>query len=358
MPPPPPQHRMTPGIGTPAIQIPPPSNVVRPERPDPTGSTRAKILLVREAVQLREEQVLAEVKYFGADLETNAELDKITAQVVAELAQLTGGGGKLAQAATKSDDVEIELIQNLRLLLEKLFSAKRTGFLQRKIEEVQRRITQLFFESELYERISADASEVPAAEWSEQALYVAMRRHEDALIAELDGIPVSEPDIREKAKARLQTFIRTLGTDFLTKTTPELEKLLTIYREVLIEFFIQEFPQTVGEFAWEVIRESRVAKDHDMGYKITADRFPAFREVFDRKFVEKLVFHIEDPIARRAIDEAENFREATLRFVAEPRIHTEICAVINDAIYDYLHGEGYLDLPPDWRRALHATVRS
>src|SRR5688500_15814859 len=166
-----------------------------------------------------------------------------------------------------------------------------------------------------------------------------MKRHEEALLAELDQMPVSEDDVRDKAKLKLQTFIRQLGTDFLSKTTPELERLLKIYREVLIEFFVQEFPQSLGEFAWEVIRESRVAKGHDLGYKITADRFPAFRAVFDRKFVEKLVFHIEDPIARRAIDEAENFREATLRFVAEPRIHTEICAVINDAIYDYLHGE-------------------
>lgn len=318
-----------------------------------TASTRAKILLAREALELRDEQLQAQVKYFGADLETNAELDKITEQVVAELRLLKTP----EPTEDRSEHVEIELIGNLRTLLEKLFSPKRATFLQRKIEEVQRRITQLFFESELYARIAAGNDEVGAASWHEQALYVALKRHEEAIISELDAIPVTDDEVRDRAKARVQQFIKQLASDFLSRTTPELERLLTIYREVLVEFFAGEFPTSLGEFAWEVIRESRVAQGHKLGYKLTADKFGQFREVFDRKFIEKLVFHIEDPIARRAIDDSESFREATLRFVTEPRIHTEICSVMNDAIYDYLHGEGFLDLPPNWRRILNVQAR-
>lgn len=307
------------------------------------------ILAASTALRLRDEQLKAHVQYYNADLRTNSELDAITAQVVAELKAMTG-----AQAGARSAaDVEIELIQSLRDLLEKLFSKKRSGFLARKLEDVQRRISQLFFNSELYARLAADAKDVPAATWPEQALYFAMKRHEEAMLAELASMPVSDPAVRERATERLLAFERQLCTDFLSKTTPELERLLAIYREVLSHFFHEILPRELGELCWEVIRESRVAHGHELGYKITADRFHDFREVFDRKFLEHLVLNVQGPITKMASQSSEQFRDATLRFVQDPRIHSEICAAVNDALYDYLHGEGFLDLPPDWRRLLH-----
>ena len=102
----------------------------------------------------------------------------------------------------------------------------------------------------------------------------------------------------------------------------------------------------------QVVRESRVAAGHKLGYKLTEDKFPAFRAAFDKRLLERLVFHVQEPIARRAAESEEGFRDATLRFVSDPRIHTEICSAINDAVYDYLHGEGFLDLPTQWRQAL------
>src|SRR5690349_20460363 len=98
---------MTPGVGNAAIPMPLP---VPPKSDAITAdSTKTKILLVNEGIQLGEEQVQAEVKYYEADLETNAELDAITAQVVADLKLLTGGDGTLTHQASKSDNVEIEL---------------------------------------------------------------------------------------------------------------------------------------------------------------------------------------------------------------------------------------------------------
>lgn len=300
------------------------------------------------ALRLRDEQLRARVQYYNAGMQTNAELDAITDQVVAELRAMAN-----AQAGSRPvAEVEIELIQNLRELLEKLFSKKRTGFLTRKLEEVQRRITQLFFNSELYARLAEGGRELPAATWPEQALYFAMKRHEEVVLAELEAMPVSDPRVRERAIEKLQTFQKQLASEFLSKTTPELERLLAIYREVLTNFFQEVFPAELGEFCWEVVRESRVAHGHDLGYKITADRFHGFREVFDRKFLEHLVMNVQEPISRRASQSSAQFRDATMRFVQDPRIHSEICAAINDALYDYLHGEGYLDLPPDWRRLL------
>lgn len=301
------------------------------------------------ALRLRDEQLRARVQYYNAEMKTNAELDAITDQVVAELRAMAK-----AQAGTRpAAEVEIELIQNLRELLEKLFSKKRTGFLTRKLEEVQRRITQLFFNSELYARLAEDGRELPAATWPEQALYFAMKRHEEAVLAELEAMPVTTPAVRERAIEKLQSFQKQLASEFLSKTTPELERLLAIYREVLTHFFQEVFPRDLGEFCWEVVRESRVAHGHDLGYKITAERFHGFREAFDRKFLEHLLLNVQEPIVQRAAGSSAQFRDATLRFVQDPRIHSEICSAINDALYDYLHGEGYLDLPPDWRRLLH-----
>lgn len=303
------------------------------------------------ALMLRDEQVRAKVKYYGGDQRTNAELDKITAAVVAELQALRIAGEE-RRPATAIADVEIELIQSLRLLLETLFSPKRKAFIERKIRDIQRRITQLFFNSELYAQLAEEAGEVPEAAWPEQALYYAIKLHEQALLDDLRLMPVENEGVRERAIDKLNTFTRQLCTDFLSRSTPELERLLGIYREVLADFFYANFGGGLGELCWEVVKESRVAEGHQLGYKITADKFPAFRASFDRHFLQRLVFHVQDPIVKRAGAASDQFRDATLRFVADPHIHSEICEVINDAVYDFLHSEGFLDLPTDWRRVL------
>src|SRR5690606_3943340 len=146
---------------------------------------------------------------------------------------------------------------------------------------------------------------------------------------------------------RFHTFSRQLCADFLSRSTPELERLLAIYREVLADFFFAKFGGSLGELCMDVVKESGIARGHELGYKITAAKFPPFRAAFDRHFLQRLVFYVQDPIVRRAGTGNEKFREATLRFVADPQIHSEICEVINDAVYDYLHGEGFLDLPAD-----------
>ncbi|HJL14657.1 MAG TPA: hypothetical protein RMH99_03315, partial [Sandaracinaceae bacterium LLY-WYZ-13_1] len=335
-------------------RMPPPPPERRRRRERPAGgillSTKEKMDVASAAWHLRDEQVQAIVHYYGQDQRTNSELDAITEAVVAELQALRIAGEEARP--TDVPDVEIELIGVLRELLEKLFSPKRRNFVERKIRDIQRRITQLFFDSELYARLAAEAGDVPAATWPEQALYYALERHRATIEAELRAMPVESARVRERALDRFHGFTRQLCTDFLSATTPELERLLEIYREVLADFFYEGLGQSLGELCWEVVRESRVAKGHRLGYKIHGDKFPAFRAAFDRHFLEKLVFHVQEPIVRRAGESREEFRAATLRFVSDPRIHSEICEVIDDAVYDYLHGEGFLDLPDDWRHVL------
>lgn len=352
-PPPPPKGGPPRPPSGPIPRLPPPPPPARRSKPGPSSllpSTREKLEVAGAALLLRDEQVKATVQYYGADQRTNSELDKITEAVVAELRALRLAGEERRTSIVP--DVEIELIQSLRVLLEKLFSPKRRNFVERKIRDIQRRISQLFFNSELYAELAADAGEVPAAAWPEQALYYALKLHEEKLLDELRAIPVENEAVRARAIDRLNMFTRQLCTDFLSRTTPELERLLAIYREVLADFFYADFGAALGELCWEVVKESRVAEGHQLGYKIKADKFPDFRAAFDKHFLERLVFHVQDPIVKRAGGAGGQFREATLRFVADPRIHSEICAVINDAVYDYLQGEGFLDLPGDWRRVL------
>ena len=58
-------------------------------------------------------------------------------------------------------------------------------------------------------------------------------------------------------------------------------------------------------------------------------------------------------MAERAFEMRGELRNETLAFVADPRIFTDVCSVMCDSIYDFLHGEGFLDLPANWRAHLY-----
>ena len=69
----------------------------------------------------------------------------------------------------------------------------------------------------------------------------------------------------ESSQPVIQMRLVVEATDF--------DEALRFYRDVLGRFFSEVFPAEFGEFAWEVIKESRVGAGTDLGYKITADRF-------------------------------------------------------------------------------------
>ncbi len=315
-------------------------------------STQGKVETVARALALRDEQIQAKIIYFGADQETNKELDAITEGVIAELIALQAASAKAASASDQTG-VEIELINNLRGFLEKLFSPRREGFLRRKIEDIQRRITTLFFNSTLYTKLSATNSAAKTMTWPDQAVFVVLKTHEATLLDDLKTLPYANPGVLEEAIERYHRIEKGLRMEYLSRTTPELERLLAVYREELQRFFENDFRATMGEFCWEVIRESRVAAGKPFGYKLGADAFQSFRGAFDKHFLEKLVLNVQEPILAKAKDLKETFRDETLAFVADPHIFSEVCAVVCDSIYDYLHGEGFLELPPRWRAHLY-----
>ena len=318
----------------------------------PAPSTaRQRMELAAKAMALREEQLRARVVYVDPSVETNAELDEITARVVKDLKELQRAGMR-AKAPEDAGQLEIEMIKTLRELLEKMVSARREHFLRHKVELIQRRIATLFFTREIHQAADSDLT----YSHPDEALMAVLSRHLPQLHADLAKLKVSSEDVRTTALERLTRFEKHIANDVLLRSRPELERLLLVYRDAILVFLMKDFRDGLGEFAWEVITHSRVARGQTLAYKIVEDQFPRFREVFERRFLQRLLAALQEPLARRLTEDSEHrFRGETLRFASDPRIYAEICAVTCNSVYDYLHGEGFLDLPVRWQRELYGS---
>jgi hypothetical protein len=334
---------------------------------DGVMSTRTKLSLADFALALRDEQLQAKVVHYKADLETSPELDAVTNSVIAELQALqqqraaSHGGAAAAPAAASGIDkagLEIELIGTLKQMLSRLFRAgELSSLVERKMVEASKRFARLFFESELCERIRGNAGEQKTMRYGVQALYHVLSRNRDFLVRQLDGFEYASPEELGDAKARLEDITKELRNAFLSATTPELNALTKHLIAGLKQFFTSELPPEIGELAWEVVKEARLADSRARaGYKIGPDAFPRFRSAFERKFLQRLVGHVEEGLLEQVRSKGTEFRGETLRFVSDPQIFTDVCELVCDAVYDYLYNDGFLDLPADWRARLGAAA--
>lgn len=327
---------------------PPPAKGIAPPVPK---STKDRMALAKTAMRLRDEQLRARIVYVDPTIETNSELDAITAKVVEQLKELQKAGQK-AKMPTDASTVEIDLIKTLRELLEKMVSARREHFLRHKIELIQRRIANLYFTSE----VQTDPENLFEVEFSDpdEALLAVVRRYGGQMLEDLMELKYTDVSVQKLAMERLSRFERKLAADVLSHSRPELERLLGVYRDALLVFLMKDFREGVGDFAWEVIKGSKVARGSELSYKIREPQFARFRQVFEENFMARLLEGLEGHLARRMHEEPDyEFKPETLRFAANPRIFAEICAVTCNAIYGYLHGEGFLDLPVTWQRQVY-----
>jgi len=347
-PPLPPRAKRPPPPGTGSVPVPSDDGIM---------STQAKMSLANIAFALREEQVQARVVHYKADLQTSPELDAITAQVVAELRQLQHAVATATGKSEQPDDraqTEIELIKNLKVGLRRLFQAdKISNLVERKLGAISKRFARLFFESELHEKMAGGQQEAKQMRFAEQALFHVLSRAEPELVRALGAFEYASPEVRAGAQERLDGLLKELKHDFLGRTTPELNALLKLLNEVLVAFFTSELPPVTGELAWEVVREARLAESGvQAGYKVSASAFPAFRQAFERRFLQRLVAYAEDELLRRTAAREDKFRVETIRFLADPQIFSDVCELVCDAVYDSLYNDGFLDLPGDWRARL------
>ncbi len=349
----PPPPAPAPAAPFPTASIPVPND-------DGVMSTRAKMSLADIALALRDEQLQARIVHYKAELETSPELDAVTAQVVAELKALQSSRTSSPSIPAPSADrgqIEIELISAFKAELGSIFREGRvSNAISRKIAEGTKRFARLFFESELAERIRGTSGEQKTIRDGAQGLYHVFSRNEAFFSRQLDAFVYASPEVLADAKARLATITKELRNEFLGSTTPELNALVQHLTAVLTRFFSVELPPQVGELAWEVVKEGRLVDAEGStgpgGYKITSAAFPRFRATFERKFLQRLVSHVEDGMLEHVRSKAGEFRAETLKFIADPRIFTEVCDLICDAVYDTLYNDGFLDLPGDWRKRL------
>jgi len=312
-------------------------------------SAGQKDAIAVEALGLLSEQVQARIVHYKGDLETSPELDAVTAQVVSQL--------KAMQAAVSGDEgaretpeaIEKKHIRTLTKLLSHVFTKQgQSNFIAQNLKPIGRRVAKLFFESELHEKSKGDKEKV--IHHPEQGVYYVLQRYTNRIRAELDGFDYEDEEIKRMTVATLDKIERDLQVAFLSRRSPELNRVMQIYTSVLTSFLQEHLPPRVEQMAKVTIRAAQTAQPGaSVGYKVMPERFPHFRSEWERILMQQMVHYCGDELLSRLTDSNEEFHDETVKFFTDPHIFSETCAVICEALYDYLCLEGFLDLPVDWR---------
>jgi len=307
--------------------------------------------LTIQALGLLNEQVQARIVHYKGELETSPELDAITAQVVLQLKAMQAAASiELAQQKSP-EQREQEQLKAFTSLLLRVFSAQ-SQYSTRILKPIGRRIAKLFFESELHERSKGDKDKV--IHHAEQGVYYVLTRYKNRLRAELEGFEYVSPEIRESTLQMLAKIERDLQVGFLSRRSPELNRVMTIYTAVIADFVNQHLPSRVEQMAKVTLRVAKTAsQENSVSYKVLVDRFPAFRAEWEQLFMQQMVFFCGDELLQRLTQANEAFRDETVKFFTDPHIFSETCAVMCSELYDFLCLEGFLDLPVDWRVSLN-----
>jgi hypothetical protein len=310
-------------------------------------SVGQKEALAIQALGLLQEQVQARIVHYKGDMETNAELDAITAQVVAQLKAMQAAAGADAPAQSNPDEIEAKHSQILATLLAKVFSSE-SQFTSRMLKPLGRRVAKLFFESELHEKSKGDREKV--IHHAEQGVYYVLGRYKNRLRAELEGFEFVDGEIKQGSLDLLAKFERDLQVGFLSRRSPELNKVMTAYAAVVSEFLRDYLPPRLDAMAKNTIRAARTAqRPNSVAYKVLADTFPDFRSNWERIFIEQMINFCGDELVSRLTQGDGEYRDETVRFFSDAHVYSESAEVVCQELYDFLCLEGFLDLPVNWR---------
>ena len=312
-------------------------------------SAGQKEALALEALGLLEEQVQARIVHYKGEMETNAELDAITAQVVQQLKAMQAVVSTATDKKTP-DEIEGEHVTVLTSLLAKVFSSE-SQFTSRMLKPLGRRVAKLFFESELHEKTKGGDRE-KVIHHAEQGVYYVLSRYKNRLRAELEGFEFVNAEIREASLDLLAKFERDLQVGFLSRRSPELNRVMTVYAAVVSDFLRTYLPPRLEAMAKNTVRSARTAQHpNSLAYKILVDAFPDFRAQWERVFIEQMINFCSDELVARLTQGEEEYRDETLRFFTDPHVYSESAAAVCQELYDFLCLEGFLDLPVNWRVA-------
>lgn len=312
-------------------------------------SEQDKEALTFKALGLLNEQVQARIVHYKGDMETSPELDAVTAQVVAQIKAMQQALGSDATARQSAEEIAGQQLRTFSSLLARVFDPEgKANFATQNLKTIGRRIAKLFFESELHEKTKGDKEKT--IHHAEQGVYYVLTRYRNRLRAELDGFDYESAEVQQATTELLAKMGRDLQVAFLSRRSPELNRVMTIFSAVLVDFMQQHLPPRVGQMAKVTLRAAHTAEGpNPVGYKILSDQFPAFRAEWERLLMQQMVHYCGDNLMARLTETQEAFMDETVRFFTDPHIFSETCDVICGALYDFLCLEGFLDLPVNWR---------
>ncbi|HEX4336803.1 MAG TPA: hypothetical protein VH062_12880 [Polyangiaceae bacterium] len=334
---------------------PPPPSHTRSGAPRDRGagsealSQGDKDALSLRAIGLLNEQVQARIVHYKGDLETSPELDAITAQVVAQLKQMQAAFTSSGPTSEDPDVIEARHVATLTELLGRVCSdGERGNLIRQNLKPIGRRVAKLFFESELHEKTKGDKDKT--IHYAEQGLYYVLSRYKNRIRTELEGFDYAGDDVKAATLELLAKTERDLQVAFLSRRSPELNRVMTIFTTVLIDFFQNHLPARLEQMAKLTIRNAHTARQpNSVGYKVLPDCFQAFRVEWERLLVQQMVNFCADQLVAALVPEGNDVHEETVRFFTDPHVYSETCEVVCNALYDFLCLEGFLDLPVDWR---------
>jgi hypothetical protein len=346
-PPPPPPLKPRPSAAIPPLGARPAG--VPGQVGTPTAALKTQI--AEMALGLLEEQVQARIVHYKADLETNPELDAITAQVVAQLREMQGAA--LHESKVDRNAIRAAHEKTLRELLGKFFRAEGlTLLLEKRLKEIHRKLARQFFQSELHDKTRGkDGQTAKVIQHGEQAIFYLLVRYEHRMKNELSGFDYASDEVKERSFDLLAKLTKDMQDAFLSRRSSELKRIVAAFHSMLVDFLCKQLAPSVGDMAQEVIAQSGSWEGRAYAYKVTADAFPRFRAAFERRFMTRLVGFAEDHLHERLVDTAGNVQEETVSFITNPHVFSMICGEICDGVYEYLCNEGFLDMPADYRAA-------
>jgi len=323
----------------------------RTSRPPMTEHEREELTL--RALGILREQVEARIVHYKAELETSPELDAVTAQVVNQIRQLQ-------QVAAKEHKVEKdpELIANahvgmLHRLLHEILIAD-INYTTRAIQPIGKRLAKLFFESELHAKTRGQRDKV--IHLAEQGVYYVLQRYRHRMRTELAGFEYSTPELQSATEDLLAKIERDLQVAFLSRRSPELNRVMRVFSGVLVDFFQKHLPPRLEQMARITVSNARTGyQSNSVPYKIHADRFNDFRAAWERVLMTQMIHFCTDEFMARLDQGDDGVREETIAFFTDPHVFSETCQVVCEGLYDRLCVEGFLDLPVDWRVSMSAS---
>jgi len=306
-----------------------------------------KDALAFQALGLQQEQVQARIVHYRGDLKTSAELDAITANVVAQIQAMQAAVATRSEARRTPEEMEDQQVRTLAGLLARIFQPGST-FVTSSLMRIGRRVSKHFFDTELHERPRGEKER--RIYDPEQGVYYVLQRHKHRMRAELELFDFESDAIRQASLALLDRTERELRSAYLSRRSPELQRVMTIFTDVLTEFLTRHVPPRLEAMARVTVHAAGTARHpNSVGYKVWPDAFADFRAEWERVFMQQMVNHCGDEIFARLSEQGGDFRDETVGFFTDPELFATSGAVLCDALYDFLCLEGFLDLPVDWR---------